>query len=66
MSRIKKKNITDVFKTMERRLFFYIMTTSYDIKLDFWTNINLFKWFRYFFSIMDANKDCFGDFFVSI
>ena len=45
-----KKIVTDVFETMERKLFYYIMTTSYDINLDFWINFNPFVWNRSIFS----------------
>ena len=39
---LKDKNTSSVFKTMERKLYFYIMTASNDFNLGFWINFNLF------------------------
>ena len=52
----EKKEATDIFEVMEKKLFFYIMRPA----MIFTWNFNLFKRNRNIFSAMDANKNSFG------
>ena len=62
----EKKEATDIFEVMERRLFFLHYATCNDFYLGFWISINLSQWNRYFFSIMVSNKNCPGNFVISL
>ena len=53
----EKKEATDIFEVMEKRLFLLHNASSNDFYLDLWFNFNLFKWNRNIFSTMDANKN---------
>jgi uncharacterized integral membrane protein (TIGR00701 family) len=61
----EKKEATDIFEVMEKNFFLHYASSN-DFYLDFWFNFNLFKWNRNFFSTMDANKNCFGYFIISL
>jgi uncharacterized integral membrane protein (TIGR00701 family) len=62
----EKKEATDIFEVMEKKLFYYIMRPSDDLYLDLWFSSHLFKWYRDIFSTMDANKNCSSYFVVSL
>ena len=53
----EKKEATDIFEVMEKRLFFYIMRPAM---------IFSSKWNRNIFSIMDPNKNSFSCFVVGL
>ncbi len=61
----EKKEATDIFEVMEKRLFFYIMRPAM-IFTWFWISINLSQWNRNFLSIMVSNKDYFNDIAICI
>ena len=61
-----KKEATDIFEVMEKRLFFLHNASSYDFYLDLWFNFNLPQWNRNIFSTVDANKNSFGYSIVSL
>ena len=54
----EKKEATDIFEVMEKKLFLLHNASSNDFHLDFWFSFNLFKWDRNIFSTLDANKNC--------
>jgi putative membrane protein len=61
----EKKEATDIFEVMEKRLFLH-NATSNDFNLDFWFNSNLFKWIEIFSQLVDANKNSFSDFVIGL
>ena len=46
----EKKEATDIFEVMEKRLLFLHYASRNDFYLDFWINLNLSKWNRNIFS----------------
>ena len=62
----KKKEATDIFEVMEKRLFFYIMRPAMIFTWVFGLVLIYLKWNRNFFSIMVSNKDCLGNFTISL
>ena len=42
---LKDTNISLVFKTMERKLFFLYHGSRNDFVMDLWFNFNIFEWF---------------------
>ncbi len=56
----EKKEATEIFEIMERKLYFYIMRPAMIATWLFGNNFNLYKRFRYFFAILDAYKVSFG------
>ena len=62
----EKKEATDIFEVMEKKLFYYIMRPAMIFTWIFGLVLNLFKWDRNIFSTLDANKNCLGYFVISL
>ena len=62
----EKKEATDIFEVMERKLFYYIMRPAMLLTWTFGLDFNLFKWARNIFSTLDANKNCPSYFIISL
>ena len=62
----EKKEATDIFEVMEKKTFLLHNASCDDFHLDFWFSFNLFKWDRNIFSTLDANKNCFSYFIISL
>ena len=62
----EKKEATDIFEVMEKRLFFYIMRPAMIFTWVFGLALIYLEWNRHFLSIMVSNKDCLGDIVISI
>jgi uncharacterized integral membrane protein (TIGR00701 family) len=62
----EKKEATDIFEVMEKKLFLLHNAPSDDFHLDIWFNFNLLKWNRNIFSIVDANKIGFSYIVISL
>jgi uncharacterized integral membrane protein (TIGR00701 family) len=62
----EKKEATNIFEVMEKKLFYYIMRPAMIFTLDIWFSSHLFKWDRNIFTIMDAIKNCSGAAIISL
>jgi putative membrane protein len=62
----EKKEATDIFEVMEKKLFYYIMRPAMIFTWIFGLVLIYFKWYRNIFSIMDANKNCSGYLVISL
>jgi putative membrane protein len=62
----EKKEATDIFEVMEKKLFYYIMRPAMIFTWIFGLVLIYFKWDRNIFSTLDANKNCFSYFVVSL
>ena len=61
----QKKEATDIFEVMEKRLFFYIMRPAMIFTWVFGL-VLISQWNRYFFSIMVSDKNCPNNFVISL
>ena len=52
----EKKETTEIFEIMEKRLYFYIMRPAMILSWLFGIILIYITWFRYFFTIVDAYK----------
>jgi uncharacterized integral membrane protein (TIGR00701 family) len=62
----EKKEATDIFEVMEKKLFYYIMRPAMIFTWIFGLGSYLFKWDRNIFSTLDANKNCSSHSVVSL
>ena len=52
----EKKEATEIFEVMERKLIFLHYASCNDIYLDIWISFDLFEWNRNFFTTVVSNK----------